>query len=34
MSMFKDLYKHNYNGKGTVEAFYAHYSNQVELEMK
>jgi hypothetical protein len=32
--MFKDLYKHNYNGKETVAAFYAHYSAQVELEMK
>ena len=32
--MFKDLYKDRYNGRQTVEAFYAYYSNQIELEMK
>ena len=32
--MFKDLYNHNYNGKGTVAKFYTHYSAQIELEMK
>ena len=32
--MFKDLYKDKYNGKQTVEAFYTHYSKQIEQEMK
>ena len=32
--MFQDLFKDNYNGKNTVEAFYSYYSNQVQLEMK
>ena len=32
--MFKDLYKDKYNGWKTVEAFYAHYSKQIEQEMK
>ena len=32
--MFKDLFKDKYNGKNTVEAFYSHYSKQIELEMK
>ena len=32
--MFKDLYKDKYNGRQTVEAFYSHYSKQIEQEMK
>jgi ABC-type glycerol-3-phosphate transport system substrate-binding protein len=32
--MFKDLYKDNYNGRGSVESFYNYYKGQIELEMK
>ena len=32
--MFQDLYKHNYNNKGSVEAFYNFYSRNIEAEMK
>jgi ABC-type glycerol-3-phosphate transport system substrate-binding protein len=32
--MFEDLYKDKYNGRQTVEAFYSHYSKQIEQEMK
>ena len=32
--MFKDLFKDNYNGRGSVSAFYTYYSNQIEMEMK